>query len=135
VASVFISRWDSAVADRVPADLRNRLGIAIGMAAYAEYRRFLSSDRWQRLVNVGARAQRLLFASTGTKDPAASDVLYIEGLAAPHTVNTMPVDTLLAFADHGTVGELLSAHPAAAGELLGRFAAAGVDVEALGHDL
>jgi transaldolase len=135
VASVFISRWDSAVADRVPADLRNRLGIAIGMAAYVEYRRFFSSDRWQRLLNVGARPQRLLFASTGTKDPAASDVLYIEGLAAPHTVNTMPEDTLLAFADHGTVGELLSPDPAAAAELLGRFAAAGIDVEALGQDL
>jgi transaldolase len=135
VASVFISRWDGAVATAVPEELQNRLGIAIGQQAYAEYRRFFSSDRWRRLLNEGARPQRLLFASTGTKDPAASDVLYIEGLAAPYTVNTMPEEALLAFADHGTVGSLLSANPAAAEAILARFAAAGVDVDAVGRDL
>ena len=135
VASVFISRWDGAVAGSVPEDLRNRLGIAVGQQAYAEYRRFYSSDRWQRLLNEGARPQRLLFASTGTKDPAASDVLYVEGLAAPFTVNTIPEEALLAFADHGTVGSLLTADPAPARALLARFAAAGVDVEAVGQDL
>jgi len=135
VASVFISRWDSAVAAKVPDDLRNRLGVAIGMRAYADYRAFFSSDRWQRLLNVGARPQRLLFASTGTKDPTAPDVLYVAGLAAPHTVNTMPEETLLAFAAHGSVGDLLPAGYAAADALLARFAAAGVDVEAVGRDL
>jgi transaldolase len=135
VASVFISRWDGAVAGTVPGDLSMQLGIAIGMRAYADYRAFIASDRWQRLLNVGARPQRLLFASTGTKDPSASDVLYVEGLAAPHTVNTMPEETLLAFADHGTLGALLPADPAAADALLARFAAAGIDVEAVGRDL
>jgi transaldolase len=135
VASVFISRWDGAVAGRVPDDLKNQLGLAAGRAAYAEYRRFFATDRWQRLANEGARPQRLLFASTGTKDPAASDTLYISGLAAPHTVNTMPEDTLLAFADHGSVGDLLDADPAGAETLLARFAAAGIDVDAVGHEL
>jgi transaldolase len=135
VASVFISRWDSAVAGSVPDDLRNRMGVAIGMRAYADYRRFFSSDRWQRLLNVGARPQRLLFASTGTKDRGAPDVLYVAGLAAPHTVNTMPEETLRAFADHGSVGALLPADPATADALLVRFAASGVDVEAVGRDL
>ena len=135
VASVFISRWDGAVASVVPDELRNRLGLAIGMRAYADYRRFFASDRWQRLLNAGARPQRLLFASTGTKDPAASDTLYVSGLAAPHTVNTMPEETLLAFADHGSFGTLLGADPGAADAELARFAAAGIDVEAVGHDL
>ncbi len=135
VASVFISRWDGAVAGKVPDDLKNRLGIAVGMRAYADYRRFFAADRWQLLLNVGARPQRLLFASTGTKDPAASDVLYVAGLAAPHTVNTMPEETLLAFADHGTFGDLLPAEPAIADALLAQFAAVGIDVEAVGRDL
>ena len=135
VASVFISRWDPAVAAKVPGDLVNRLGVAIGMKAYADYRRFFSTDRWQRLLNVGARPQRLLFASTGTKDPAAPDTLYVAGLAAPYTVNTMPEETLLAFADHGTIGDLLPADPAAADALLARFSSAGIDVEAVGRDL
>jgi transaldolase len=135
VASVFVSRWDGAVADAVPADLQLRLGLAVGRACYAEYRRFFATDRWQRLLNEGARPQRLLFASTGTKDPSASDVLYVEGLAAPHTVNTMPEETLLAFADHGHVAELLAPEPAPAAEALARFAAAGVDVEAVGRAL
>jgi len=135
VASVFVSRWDSAVAGKVPDDLKLRLGIAIGMRAYADYRRLFATDRWQRLLNEGARPQRLLFASTGTKDPTASDVLYVAGLAAPCTVNTMPEDTLLAFSDHGSFDDLLPAEPAAADALLARFATAGVDVEALGSDL
>ncbi len=135
VASIFVSRWDGAVAERVAAELKNELGLAIGRRAYADYRAFFASDRWQRLLNVGARPQRLLFASTGTKDPAASDVLYVEGLAAPNTVNTMPGETLLAFADHGTVGDLLPADPAAADAMLARFTAAGVDLDALGLEL
>jgi transaldolase len=135
VASVFISRWDGAVSATVPDDLQLQLGLAVGRACYAEYRRFFASDRWQRLLNEGARPQRLLFASTGTKDPNASDVLYVEGLEAPHTVNTMPEETLLAFADHGSVAELLSADPAAAEAGLARFADAGVDVEAVGDTL
>ena len=100
-----------------------------------EYRRFFASDRWQRLLNLGARPQRLLFASTGTKDPAASDTLYVTGLAAPHTVDTMPEDTLLAFADHGAVGEPLTSDPAPAEALLARFAAAGIDVATVGDEL
>ncbi len=135
VASVFISRWDGAVAGSVPADLSMQLGLAIGMRAYADYRAFIASDRWQRLLNVGARPQRLLFASTGTKDPTASDVLYVAGLAAPHTVNTMPEETLLAYADHGSFDRLLPADPAAADALLRRFAVAGVDVDSLGDEL
>jgi transaldolase len=135
VASVFISRLDGAVAGRVPDDLRNALGLAVGRQTYVEYRRFFAADRWQRLANEGARPQRLLFASTGTKDPAASDTLYVSGLAAPHTVNTMPEDTLLAFADHGVVGNPLDADPAVAAALLARFTAAGIDVEAVGHEL
>ncbi len=135
VASVFISRWDGAVAGKIPDDLSMQLGIAIGMRAYADYRAFIATDRWQRLLNAGARPQRLLFASTGTKDPTASDVLYVAGLAAPHTVNTMPEETLLAFADHGSLHGLLPAEPAAGDALLARFAAAGVDVEAVGRDL
>ena len=98
VASLFISRWDKATMDRVPdAVHRDKLGVAIGQQAYVAYRDLLESDRWQQLANCGARAQRLLFASTGTKDPKASDVLYIGALAAPNTVNTMPEETLLAF--------------------------------------
>ena len=135
VASFFVSRWDTAVAATVPAELKNGLGLAIGRQAYVEYRRFFATDRWQRLLNEGARPQRLLFASTGTKDPAASDTLYISGLAAPNTVNTMPEDTLLALADHGVIGDVLPDDAAAAAAGLARFAAAGVDVEALGQEL
>ena len=101
VASVFLSRWDGATMDKVPDRLRDKLGIAIGQQVYKAYRDILASDRWQRLSNFGARPQRLLFASTGTKDPKAPDVLYIGALAAPNTVNTIPEKTLLAFADHG----------------------------------
>ena len=104
VASVFISRWDVAVAKKVPAALVNRLGIAIGQRTYKAYHDLLGSARWQRAANAGARAQRLLWASTGTKDPKASDILYVKALAAPFTVNTMPEGTLKAFGDHGEVG-------------------------------
>jgi transaldolase len=131
VASVFVSRWDVAVADQVPTELHNRLGIAIGGRAYCAYRRLLGSQRQQRLFNEGARPQRLLFASTGTKDPKASDVLYVEAFATPFTVDTMPEPTLHAFADHGTVGEPLSADGGDAEEVLTEFGAAGVDVDAL----
>jgi transaldolase len=135
VASFFISRWDAAVVSKVPAELVNQLGLAIGRQAYVEYRRFFATDRWQRLLNEGARPQRLLFASTGTKDPAAPDTLYVSGLAAPNTVNTMPEQTLLAFADHGEVGETLAPDADAAAAGLARFAEDGVDVDALGHEL
>jgi transaldolase len=131
VASVFVSRWDVAVKDDVPEALRNGLGIAIAKRTYAAYRELLDSERWQRLANEGARPQRLLLASTGTKDPEASDTLYIEGLAAPFTVNTMPEPTLLAFADHGEVGEPLPVDGGDAEQLLAEFSAAGVDVDAL----
>lgn len=135
VASVFVSRWDAAVAGTVPAGLEARLGLAVGRRVYAAYRRLLASDRWQRLENEGARPQRLLFASTGTKDPRASDVLYVTGLAAPHTVNTMPEQTLLAFADHGAVGSTLPVDGGDAEAVLAALGAAGVDVEALGRRL
>ncbi len=135
VASIFVSRFDPAVADRVPAELRNRLGIAIGRKAYAEYRAYFSTDRWLRLMNEGARPQRLLFASTGTKDPDASDTLYVSGLVAPYTVDTTPEPTLLAFSDHGKVDRVLAADPAEADAMLARFASAGVDVEAVGAEL
>jgi transaldolase len=131
VASIFMSRWDVAVKDEVPAGLKNRLGIAIGAQAYCAYRRLLGSPRQQRLFNEGARPQRLLFASTGTKDPDASDVLYIDAFAAPFTINTMPEPTLLAFADHGEVGEALETDGEAAEATLAEFRAAGIDVEAL----
>jgi transaldolase len=103
VASLFISRWDKATMDKVPDRDRDKLGVAIGQQTYKAYRDVLESDRWQRLANRGARAQRLLFASTGTKDPKAFDVLYIGALAAPNTVNTMPEEALLAFGEHGRV--------------------------------
>ena len=131
VASLFVSRWDVAVSDEVPDELRNRLGIAIGGRAYRAYHELLDSDRWQRLLNEGARAQRLLWASTGTKDPDASDTLYVEALASPFTVNTMPENTLNAFADHGEVGEPLPADGGDAEQVLSEFGAAGIDVEAL----
>jgi transaldolase len=131
VASLFVSRWDKAVMDGVPDGLRDRLGIAIAKRAYRAYRELLDSERWQRLANEGARPQRLLWASTGTKDPEASDVLYVEALAAPHTVNTMPEGTLKAFAEHGAVGEPLPEDGGDAEEVLAEFTAAGIDVEAL----
>ncbi len=135
VSSVFMSRWDAAVAGDAPAELRNKLGLAAGADSYAAYRELLESDRWQRLANEGARPQRLLFASTGTKDPAESDVLYITGLAAPQTVNTMPEGTLLAFADHGSLDGLLPADGGGSKQVLESFGAAGIDVDALGQRL
>jgi transaldolase len=131
VASLFVSRWDVAVADQVPDELRDRLGIAIGKRAYRAYRELLDSERFERLANEGARPQRLLWASTGTKDPDASDTLYIEALAAPFTVNTMPEKTLRAFADHGEVPDPLPADGGDAEQTLAAFADAGVDVDAL----
>ncbi len=135
VASLFVSRWDVAVHEQVPAELRNRLGIAIAKRAYRAYRELLASDRWRRLEEAGANPQRLLWASTGTKDPEASDVLYIEALAAPDTINTMPDSTLEAFADHGRVGEPLPEDGGDAEEVLEEFAAAGVDVDELAERL
>jgi transaldolase len=135
VASVFISRWDAAVKDRVPEALRNQLGIAIAKRTYKTYRGQLDSPRWQRVFNSGARPQRLLWASTGTKDPGASDVLYIKALAAPFTVNTMPEGTLKALADHGALGEMLPADGGDCEEVLARFASAGIDVDALAAQL
>jgi transaldolase len=131
VASLFLSRWDVAVADQVSTELRNRLGIAVGKRTYAAYRELLDSERWQRLANEGGRPQRLLWASTGTKDPEASDVLYVEALAAPLTINTMPEKTLLAFDDHGEVGEPLPADGGDADATLAEFEGAGVDVDEL----
>jgi transaldolase len=131
VASLFISRWDVAVADEAPDELRNRLGIAVGKQTYRAYRELMESDRWQRLENEGARTQRLLWASTGTKDPDASDVLYIEAFASPQTVNTMPENTLLAFADHGRVGEPLDPDGGDSAEVLAQFKDAGIDTDAL----
>ena len=131
VASLFISRWDVAVQDEVPDELVNRLGIAIGGRAYRAYRELLDSPRMQRLMNEGARPQRLLWASTGTKDPNASDTLYIEAFASPLTVNTMPEPTLLAFADHGEVGDLLPPDGGVAEQVLKEFEQAGIDVAAL----
>jgi transaldolase len=135
VASIFISRWDKAVAGRVPKELHDRLGIAIAQRSYRAYRNVMDSNRFQRLANAGAHPQRLLFASTGTKDPDASDVLYVKSLAAPNTVNTMPEATLLAFADHGEVGPPLATDGGDADEVLARFARAGVDVSALAAQL
>ena len=135
VASIFISRWDVAVKDKVPSALVNQLGIAVGKQAYREYRKLLDSPRWQRAFNEGARPQRLLFASTGTKDPKASDVLYVKGLAAPFTVNTMPDATLLAFADHGEVSAPLPADGGDCDKVLAEFSKAGIDLGALANQL
>ena len=135
VASVFVSRWDAAVAGKVPASLSNKLGIAIAKRTYKVYRELLASPRWQRIFNAGARPQRLLFASTGTKDPKASDVLYIRALAAPFTVNTMPEGTLKAFADHGDLGEIMPADGGDSSAVLDEFAAAGIDVDTLAAKL
>ena len=135
VASVFVSRWDAAVADKVPAALKNRLGIAVAKRTYKAYRELLGSPRWERIYNTGARPQRLLWASTGTKDPKAPDVLYIKALAAPFTVNTMPEGTLKALADHGDISEIMSADGGDCEAVLDQFAAAGIDIDELGAKL
>jgi transaldolase len=135
VASLFISRWDVAVSAKVPAELRNTVGMAVGRQSYKAYRDILDSDRFQRLENVGARPQRLLFASTGTKDKNASDTLYIGGLAAPNTVNTMPEETLLAFADHGETAQALTPDGGDAEAVLAAHEKAGIDLTALSEQL
>src|SRR6478752_115791 len=135
VASLFVSRWDAAVSGKTPALLNNQLGIAIAKRTYKAYRELLGSPRWQRIYNAGARPQRLLWASTGTKDPKESDVLYIKALAAPFTVNTMPEGTLKAFADHGELGEIMSADGGDSEAVLDEFAAAGIDIDDLAAKL
>ena len=134
VASLFVSRWDAAVAGLGPASLANSLGIAIAARTYAAYTTLLRSPRWQHVFNAGARPQRLLFASTGTKDPRASDTFYIEALAAPFTINTMPENTLKALADHGQMGPLLGAARDSK-VVIHAFSRAGIDVEALAAKL
>jgi transaldolase len=131
VASLFVSRWDVAVMGKTPDALRDRLGIAIAKRTYKAYRDLLDSPRWQRLANAGARVQRLLWASTGTKDPKASDVLYITSLAAPLTINTIPERTLKALADHGRLGAVMPAHGGDCEEVLAEFTKAGIDIDAL----
>ncbi len=131
VASVFVSRWDAAVAGKVPEYLNNQLGIAMANRIYQAYRELLTSSRWQRAFNAGARPQRLLWASTGTKDPNASDVLYVKALAAPYTVNTMPEATLKALADHGELGSIMAENDPASEKILTQFNRAGIDVDAL----
>jgi transaldolase len=135
VASIFVSRWDKAVADKVPATLRNQLGIAIGGRIYEAYRKLLASERWQKLAQAGAQPQRLLWASTGTKDPNASDTLYIEALAAPNTIDTMPEKTLHALADHGNIEAPMSESSDAAEAMLARFVQNGIDLDALAAQL
>jgi transaldolase len=135
VASIFISRWDAAVMGKVPDALRGQLGIAIAKRTYASYRTLLDSPRWQRIENAGGRPQRLLWAITGTKDPRASDVLYIKALAAPFTVNTMPEGTLNALADHGDLGGMLPVDGGDCEEVLARFARAGIDIDGLAAQL
>ncbi len=135
VASLFVSRWDRAVTEKVPAALRNTLGIALGKQTYKAYRDVLESDRFQRLDNLGARAQRLLFASTGTKDKNAPDTLYIFGLAAPNTINTMPEETLLAFTDHGKITGALPRDGGDAQAVLASHTKAGIDLTALAAQL
>jgi transaldolase len=135
VASVFISRWDTAIMGNVPEPLNDKLGIAIAKSIYKTYRDLLALPRWQRAFNSGARPQRLLFASTGTKDPKASDVLYIKELAAPLTVNTMPEKTLKAFAEHGEVTGILPPDAGDSDAVLTQFAAVGVEVESLARKL
>ena len=135
VASLFVSRWDASVGEKVPASLRNQLGIAIAKRTYKAYRGLLGSSRWQRAFNAGARPQRLLWASTGTKDPKASDVLYIKALAAPFTVNTMPEGTLKALADHGQIDTILPADGGDCETVLAEFTKNGIDVDALAAQL
>jgi transaldolase len=135
VASLFISRWDVAISGKVPGELTNRLGIAVAQRTYKAYLELLASRRFQRAANAGARVQRLLWASTGTKDPKASDTLYVKALAAPLTINTMPDATLKAFGDHGQVGELLAPDGGDCEKVLASFVKAGIDIDALATQL
>jgi transaldolase len=121
VASVFVSRWDRAVADIAPNELQNKLGLAVMQKTFSAYNQFLSSERVRRIMNYGAYPQRLLWASTGTKDPNASDILYVKNLIAPYTVNTIPENTLLAFADHGETGEPLTGDLKSASQTISQF--------------
>ena len=134
-ASLFVSRWDVAVSGNVPGELTNRLGIAVAQRTYRAYQELLASTRFQRAANAGARAQRLLWASTGTKDPTASDILYVKALAAPFTINTMPEGTVRAFADHGEVGETLAPDGGECERILASFVKAGIDIDALASRL
>ena len=135
VASLFVSRWDKAVSDRAPPELRNRLGIAIAGRTYRAYRELLASARWRKLAAAGARPQRLLWGSTGTKDPKAPDTLYVEALAAPDTIDTMPEKTLRAFAEHGEIKGVMAEDGGDAEAVLARFAKAGIDTDALAIQL
>jgi len=135
VASVFISRWDVAVFNKAPEALRDRLGIAIAQRTYKAYRHLLDSPRWERIYNAGGRAQRLLWASTGTKDPQASDVLYVKSLAAPFTVNTMPEAKLKALGDHGEIGRPLPVDGGDCEQVLAEYASAGINIDALAAQL
>ncbi len=135
VASVFISRWDRAVIEKVPGELRDKLGVAVGQQVYKTYRDLMDSDRWQILASRGARPQRLLFASTSMKDPQAPDTLYVTSLAAPNTVNTMPGPTLLAFAEHGEMQGVLSRDGNDSEQVLAAYVRAGIDVDALAGKL
>ena len=132
---MFISRWDVAVKGKALESLRNQLGIAIAKRTYKAYRTLIYSQRCRRILNAGARPQRLLWASTGTKDPSASDILYIEALAAPFTVNTMPEGTLNALAEHGEIDRILPADGGECEEMLARFGKAGIDIDALAAQL
>lgn len=135
VASLFVSRWDRAVIDKVPSELNNKLGIAVAQTTYRAYRELLGSPRWLKLAEQGAQPQRMLWASTGTKDPKASDTLYVEELAAPDTINTLPEKTLRAFADHGALTAPMALDGDDADTILARFATAGVDITALADRL
>lgn len=135
VASLFVSRWDKAIADKAPPELRNRLGIAIGQRTYKAYRELLASARWKKLADAGAQPQRLLWASTSTKDPTARDTLYVEALAAPDTIDTMPEKTLNAFAGHGRIDDAMDPLGGDAEATLAQFAGAGIDTDALAAQL
>jgi transaldolase len=135
VASLFVSRWDKAVGDKVPVELRNRLGIAIGQRTYREYRKLLASERWKKLSQAGALPQRLLWASTSTKDPAAPDTLYVSALAAPDTIDTVPEKTLKAFSEHGALHGVMAEHGGDCEQVLAEFAKAGIDTDSLALQL
>jgi len=135
VASIFISRWDVAVADKVPDELKNQLGIAVAGQTYKAYHSLVDSPRWKAIFNAGARSQRLLWASTGTKDPDASDTLYVSALASPATINTIPEATLLAFVDHGELGESLPERSGGFKQMLSEFTKAGIDIDTLATQL
>ena len=135
VASLFVSRWDVAADKAIPGPFRNRLGIAIATLAYKAYREVLLSDRWKKLEAAGARPQRLLWASTGTKDPAAPDTLYVEALAAEGTIDTIPEKTLLAFADHGKLSDPLLKDTSYAEDIIAKFRDEGLDDDALASRL